>query len=238
MKLRAAGIVLSALTLVIGGGCSSSNSDDINVATGAVGGPLTGPQDDHCTGQPDGVSDPAACFGSDTGAAGAADDAAGGANSGDDSATAAAGTAGTPQCDLAHAADYGDTMYNSSGDDDDCKYHVSWTSTPIRKGENVTFTVTATSKATGLPLERIAAQPAGATALSRIEPYIPCEPTHVPPASDLNAPVNEVSHGVYTIGPVVFDESAHWVVRFHFYEQCIDADTSPHGHAAFFIDVP
>jgi hypothetical protein len=183
-------------------------------------------------------------LGPDTAAAGAADEAAGAANDGElattggEGPTASGGASGIPDCNLAHDADYGDTMYNASGDDDDCKYQVSWTSTPIRKGENVTFTVTATSKATGAPLERIAAQPAGATALSRIEPYIPCQPTHVPPVADLRAPIKEVSPGVYTIGPVVFDESARWVVRFHFYEECIDSDTSPHGHAAFFIDVP
>ena len=39
--------------------------------------------------------------------------------------------------------DYGPTIYNSSGDDDDCKYQVSFTATPIRQNQNVTFTVTA-----------------------------------------------------------------------------------------------
>lgn len=238
MKLRAASVVLTALTIISGASCSSSSSD--NTATGPVGGQVVGVQDDHCAGQPVGVSDPAACLGSDTAAAGAAGGANDGAlaTTGGEGPSTAGGASGTADCNLAHDADYGDTMYNASGDDDDCKYHVSWTSTPIRKGENVTFTVTATSKATGLPLERIAPQPAGATALSRIEPYIPCQPTHVPPASDLNASVKEINPGVYTVGPVVFDASARWVVRFHFYEECIDADTSPHGHAAFFVDVP
>ncbi|HEY5374795.1 MAG TPA: hypothetical protein VIK01_14025 [Polyangiaceae bacterium] len=243
MKFRAASVVLTALAIVSGASCSSSSSD--NTATGPVGGAVTGPQDDHCAGQPDGVSDPATCSGADTAAAGAADEAAGGAPNSDitpaaagEGPTASGGASGTPDCNLAHDADYGDTMFNASGVDDDCKYDVSWTSTPIRKGESVTFTVTAASKSSGAPLERIAAQQAGAVALSRVEPYIPCEPTHVPPAADLRAPIKETAPGVFSVGPIVFDKSARWVVRFHFYENCVDSDTSPHGHAAFFVDVP
>jgi len=37
----------------------------------------------------------------------------------------------------------------------------------------------------------------------------------------------------------VFDKSGRWVVRFHFFESCSDVpDDSPHGHVAFYIDVP
>ncbi|HTA93571.1 MAG TPA: hypothetical protein VK745_28530 [Polyangiaceae bacterium] len=39
-------------------------------------------------------------------------------------------------------------------------------------------------------------------------------------------------------GPIVLDESGRWVVRFHFYEQCIDQDNSPPRHAAFLVGVP
>jgi len=242
MKFRAASVVLTALAIISGASCSSSSSD--NTPTGQVGGAVTGPQDDHCAGQPDGVSDPAACLGADTGAAGAPDQAAGGAADGGATAaagegpTASAGASGTPDCHLAHDADYGDTLFNASGVDDDCKYDVSWTSTPIRKGENVTFTVTAKSKSSGAPLEKIAAQPAGAVALSRVEPYIPCDLMHVPPIADLHATIKETAPGVFSVGPIVFDKSERWVVRFHFYEECVDSETSPHGHAAFFVDVP
>jgi hypothetical protein len=235
MKFRAASVPLAALAIVCGASCSSSSSD--NTATGPVGGAVSGAQDDHCADQPDGVSDPAACLGADTGAAGAADEAAGGAPAGH-APPASAGATGTPDCNLAHDADYGDTLFNASGVDDDCKYDVSWTSTPIRKGESVTFTVTATSKSSGAPLEPIAAQPAGAGALSRVEPYIPCDPTHLPPVSDLRAAIKDTAPGVFSVGPIVFDKSARWVVRFHFYERCVDSETSPHGHVAFFVDVP
>ena len=49
----------------------------------------------------------------------------------------------------------------------------------------------------------------------------------------------ETSPGTYKIGPIVFDRPGGWVVRFHFFGSCDDyLDTSPHGHAAFFVTVP
>lgn len=227
MKLRIASLFLASLALVYGPSCSSS-SDDSNTATGPLGGAVTGPEDNHCPDPPDGVSDPAACLTPDTG-----DEAAAGAAS-TDTPTEAGGAA---DCNLAHDVDYGDTLYNKSGRDDDCKYELSWVSTDIRKGEKVTFTVTAKDNA-GAALERIDAQKAGAKALSRVELYIPCQPTHLAPAADLSAPITETMPGVYSVGPIVFDASGRWVVRFHFYEECVDSKTSPHGHAAFFVDVP
>lgn len=232
MKPRPTPLVLAAMTVLLAASCSSSSSSDQNApATGPVGGAVVGAADDHCTGQPDGISDPAACT---TPASG--DSAAGAGGADGDSAPSATG--GAPDCDLAHDAMYGDTLYNSSGDDDDCKYHVSWTSSAVRKGQSVTFTVTATSKATGAPLEALASEAPGATALSRIELYVPCQPTHVPPTSDFHPTIEETAPGVYSAGPFVFDVSGRWVVRFHFFEECIDQDNSPHGHVAFFVDVP
>jgi hypothetical protein len=49
----------------------------------------------------------------------------------------------------------------------------------------------------------------------------------------------ETSPGVYQIGPIVFDQPGQWTVRFHLYGSCFDlAPDSPHGHAAFFVQVP
>ena len=228
MKLRPTPLVLVAMVVLTAASCSSSSSDQNAPATGPVGGAVVGPADDHCSGQPDGIADPAACT------TPANSDSAGGAGG----AAGDSGTAGAADCNLTHDASYGDTLYNSSGADDDCKYLVSWTSTAVRKGESVTFTVTATSKSTGAPLEALASQPPGSTALSRLEVYMPCEPMHVPPIADFQPTIKEIGPGVYTAGPIVFDESGRWVVRFHFYEECLDQDTSPHGHAAFFVDVP
>src|SRR4051812_19414862 len=41
------------------------------------------------------------------------------------------------------------THNNAEADDDDCKYHIKWISTPIRLNQDVTFTVTVTDKADG-----------------------------------------------------------------------------------------
>jgi len=243
MKLGSAPWLIAALGLLASSSCSSSSSTD--APTGPVGGAVMSAADAHCAGQPVGVSDPAVCKSTTPASSGdGAAAGAGGAPSTEMTAAAGAGpvdamgAAGAPACTFAHDADYGETLFNSSGDDDDCKYQIAWTATPIRKGENVTFTVTASSKATGAPLERIDAQRAGALALSRVEPYFPCDPTHLTPAADLHAPITETAPGVFSVGPIVFDQSGRWVVRFHFYEECYDSETSPHGHAAFFVDVP
>src|SRR5262249_39787360 len=60
--------------------------------------------------------------------------------------------AGADEDDGGGGSDFGATMYNSEGDDDDCKYHVKWTADAIRQASDVSFTVTATKKADGSPL--------------------------------------------------------------------------------------
>jgi len=128
--------------------------------------------------------------------------------------------------DAAAPTPFGVTMNNAEGDDDDCKYRVKWTATSVCQGKGgVTFTVTTTKKNDKSP---------AATASPYIEAFL--TDTH-PSASAGKA--TETSPGVYTIGPVVFDASGKWTVRFHFYGDCGDdpAD-SPHAHAAFFVQVP
>ena len=45
--------------------------------------------------------------------------------------------------------------------------------------------------------------------------------------------------GTYTVSGVVFDKPGMWTVRFHLFEDCLDFDpASPHGHAAFYVNVP
>jgi len=231
MKPSTAAIVISlAGGLLASVGCSSSDGSPAPVlgpadTTAAV----LGPANDRCLNQPAQEVDPAACKtpgSSDEGAGGAADEG---------SAGDTAGASAAADCNLAHDASYGDTLYNSSGDDDDCKYHVSWTSTPVAVNQDVRFTVTATLKDGTTPLEGLSS---GMNALSRVELYVPCAPTHFPPASDARPTIKETSPGVYTAGPIRFDEPGRWVVRFHFYESCLDQETSPHGHVAFFVDVP
>ena len=48
----------------------------------------------------------------------------------------------------------------------------------------------------------------------------------------------EKGNGVYEIGPIRFDQPGQWTVRFHFFGICPDAPDSPHGHAAFYVNVP
>ncbi len=218
------------------GGASGAETSDMSAA-------VTGPSDAHCMGRPLGISDPAIC----TSTAGASSFAgangaptAGSGGTGQEAAAnggASAGTGGV-DCNLAHDSGYGDTLFDSAGDDDDCKYHMTWTSTPVAKGKPFTLTVSATSLATGAPLEHIAAQEPGKPALSRIEPFMPCEPSHLAPTADYDAPVTQIGPGTFTVGPVVFDESGRWVIRYHFYEECFNNVTTPHAHIAFFVNVP
>jgi hypothetical protein len=162
------------------------------------GGPVAGTQDTHCSAVPAQATSQADCH-----------------------LTSDGGTGG------AMTSAYGPTLFNGSGDDDDCKYHVSWTSTPIGENRDVTFTVTATTLTDDKPL--------GADANPLVEAYL--SSTHHAPNTDQVA--TETAPGTYTIGPIRFDASGQWTVRFHFYEDCSDiAADSPHGHAAFYVQVP
>jgi hypothetical protein len=121
---------------------------------------------------------------------------------------------------------YGATQYNSEGDDDDCKYHVKFTNTAIHRNQNVTFTVTANTLADGQPAT-------GADVLGEVF----LSDTH--PAPNSGQATTEKAGGVYDVGPILFDAQGRWTVRFHLHEDCQDAtDDSPHGHIAFYIDVP
>ena len=218
-------LLATATALFVNAGCSSSDDSSASPATGPVGGPVASFTDAHCDGQPVGTIDPAACKTPtpDTGAGGAAADGTAGA------------AAGAANCDQTHDAEYGDTLSNSEGDDDDCKYHAAWTSTPIRLNENVTFTLSATNKETSAPLEPLAD---GVLPLTRLDVYEPCDPNRRGPAQNFSPKIATTAPGVFTVGPIKFDQPGRWVVRFHLYEQCVDGDTSPHGHIAFFVDVP
>jgi hypothetical protein len=124
-------------------------------------------------------------------------------------------------------SEYGATLFNSEGDDDDCKYHVvASASSPIAQNMDVTFTVVVTKTADGM-----------AATMAGVSSEVFLSPTHLGmvPAGDST----ETPPGTYKIGPVRFDMPGQWTVRFHMYEGCSDlADDSPHGHVAFFVNVP
>jgi hypothetical protein len=215
------------------------------------GSPASGPADSHCKGvTPQTVSASACAVASDD-AGSAADTGAGDAGKTDggvsEAGTAEAGAKDTGALDAASAeglcgappgniptasSDYGATMYGTEGDDDDCKYHVSYEATPLCENDGIYFTVTAHY------LTRDGAPLTGACTQAEV-----ClNNSHVGPAPwDVvgSEKVVEGPPGTYTIGPVQFDEPGTWTVRFHFNEFCCDvlAD-SPHGHAAFFMDIP
>ena len=121
------------------------------------------------------------------------------------------------------APQYGATMFNSQGADDDCKYNLSFTVAPSGGGDDA-FALTLTSRADGSPV-------AGASPV--VEAFLSA--THPAPNSGQNA--TESRPGTYQIVPLRFDAPGRWTVRFHLFEDCNDSETSPHGHAAFYLDV-
>jgi hypothetical protein len=121
-----------------------------------------------------------------------------------------------------------ETNTGNEAADDDCKYHVSFSNTCIRLNEPVTFTVKLDTLSDGKPAK--GAEP------SNPEIFLE-EGNHPSPSNDIRA--TEGPDGTYKIGPIVFDRSGRWVVRWHFFEDCSDIpEDSPHGHVAFYIDVP
>jgi hypothetical protein len=187
------------------------------VTCAAPGTATSGPADTHCGGNAQPVSQ-ASCFG-------------GGDVDGGD-----VPDAGTTAVDC----DYGDTMFGMEGDDDDCKYHLVWASSPICEGTpGVSFTVTATTTTDHTPVTGAA---------MRVETFITapagsdCDDAlasgHVGPGSEVRLTESTTSPGTYS-GNVAFDRAGGWTVRFHLFEECADApEDSPHGHAAFHVTVP
>ncbi len=122
--------------------------------------------------------------------------------------------------------DYGETLYGSKGADDDCKYEVSWQSTEVAQNKDVTFQVVGTS---------LTDQSAVTGAAIYAEAFL--DEHHGAPY--IKQTVKEDPKGTYTLGPIQFDKAGKWTVRFHFFEDCTDvSDESPHGHAAFYVQVP
>jgi hypothetical protein len=121
---------------------------------------------------------------------------------------------------------YGATMYNSAGDDDDCKYYISWTANPIKENADTYFTVTALRLADMTP-----------ATCAGIRPDVFLSISHGVPAP--KNPSTEIAPGIYQVGPIKFDAPGIWSVRFHLFEECDDGPAdSPHGHAAFYVQVP
>ena len=139
--------------------------------------------------------------------------------------------------------DYGATMYGMSGSDDDCKYSVSWTSSPICEGTGgVEFTVTAKKLTDNSPvtgggmfmMEAFTTTPGDASAAD----YCDNGSLHPSPTDSARMTETTPGSGVYMVN-MQFDMPGAWTIRFHFHHNCADVlDDSPHGHAAFHLTVP
>lgn len=217
-SLARAGLV-AAFALALGAAaCSSSDSPAEGAATSdaapeaaacaSPGGAVSGPADAHCSidgGVVKQATDENACH-------------------------VDAGMHGDAGMDMGDAGDMpmelGETLHGNEGDDDDCKYHLVWSATPVCANAGVTFTATVTKTVDGSPLT--GAHP-------DLEVFL--DDAHAASTSDLTSV--ETTPGTYEVGPVVFDAAGTWTVRFHLRDDCSDLEpASPHGHVAFFVAVP
>jgi hypothetical protein len=218
----------SSLLIALVAACSSNtapSTPDAALKCANPGQPTPGPADDHCS-LPDGGTrvqtvDRMACNPV--------------ADSGDDG-----GSAGGDDGGGAQACPWGATMYGTKGNDDDCKYHVEWSSTPICEG-SVALTAVATYLSSGQP---VAGAGLGAEVFTTTpgdwdaDSYCDTLSTHLTPTGNgAIIPLTEGPAGTYT-GSFVLDQAGQWTVRLHFFETYCDVPASPHGHAAFHITVP
>ena len=200
------GLLLLSL-LIVGSACSSTSAGPaVDGGPGIVTDPAT---DNHCSGVTPILVSQASCH--------LALDAA--VPSSDGGASDDGGGEPAPEI-----------HFNAESDDDDCKYHVKFTATPVAVNQKVTFNVTVTRLAENAP---------ATNADVVIESYVADNDLHVIPNSGQKATETPPNSGKYVVGPVRFDMSGRWVVRFHFYETCDDIfEDSPHGHVGFYYDVP
>jgi hypothetical protein len=221
--LRPTFVLLAALAgASLTGGCSSSSQPTTNDLAA-----VSGPPDTHCT--VNGVETKQAigiCQMDDGGASSAADGGNTVTTSTDGGAADSGAADGGDDGGGGMTSDFGATMYNNEGDDDDCKYHVKWTSTAVKENVGVTFDLNAVRRMDGQPAKGADVQ---------LEVFL--NDTH--PTPSVSIPNTESAGGNYKVGPVIFDLPGKWTVRFHLYEMCSDMPMdSPHGHAGFYVNVP
>ena len=114
-------------------GSAAYHAPSVTPTCSKPGAPAPGTPDSHCKGAPPQTVAGPACGVTDAGA------------------TPDAGEAGAP-ADVGgpkpgvcgeNGPDYGATMYGTEGDDDDCKYHVTYDVTPLCENDGIYFTVKA-----------------------------------------------------------------------------------------------
>jgi len=202
---------LTALACTTEGTSTPAGGDAGARGDGGAGatGVVVGPKDAHC-GAKKQTTTAAACH----------PDAGGGHSHGTDAGHSHDTDAG------GGASEYGETQYNDEADDDECKYHLKWSASGVAQNQDVSFTVALTAKAGGAAVR---------AAPIRAEVFL--DDTH--PGPNTNQTSSETATaGTYAVGPIRFDKPGKWTVRFHVFEECSDGLESPHGHVAFFVEVP
>lgn len=196
-----------------GGTSSGSSTSGATATCASPGAPTAGTADTHCADKKQEIN-AASCTVTDAGAD--------------------AGAGGDEDCE------FGATQFGSlEGFDDDCKYKVTVTTSPICSGTAaVNFKVTVVGAVDGKPATGIADG-------LNIEVYQPTDATaacdsktnHPSPSTD-SLKETTAGSGVYS-GGIIFDAPGQWTVRFHIHEECADIlEDSPHGHIAFRLTVP
>ena len=207
---------------VVAPGCSSDDDTTPDATCTGKGGPVAGPADDHCVADDgDEIIQPVGlCNGDTPGAGGGGGGAAG---------SAAGGHAGEADHEHEHGEEPEEIRYGNEAADDDCKYDTRFSNTCIEVGKPVTLTLSLRERKTGNPGD--GAHP------NSPEIFLADNPAHISPSNSIKA--TEGPLGSYSIGPIVFDVPGRWVVRFHYFEECSDIPPdSPHGHFAYYVDVP
>ena len=218
-------LLLGLATLVPG--CDGDDDDHgpfvNNLECSGKGGPVNGAEDDHCVDSKGDVV--ARAVGKCSTGVGDGTSGAGGEGGDEhDHAGGAGGAHGDEPEEEEHAV-----LFGNHAADDDCKYDVAFTTSCVEVNKPVTFTVTLKELASG--------KAATGAKPDSPEVYLADDPSHISPSIGIKAP--EDPNGTYAIGPIAFDKSGRWVIRFHYFETCSDVpEDSPHGHAAFYIDVP
>jgi hypothetical protein len=225
------GALGAGIALVLAAACTSNNSasdggsGEVNVAScSSPGAATSGPADTHCVladgGETRQPTDQPACTAMPPAMG---DDGGGGGDGGGADASGPAPMDGT-----CGNSGFGPTMYGHKGADDDCKYDVEWSSTPLCSGTaNVYFTVIAKHRTDGTALTG-----------ANVQPEVIFNDCMHTISNHPNKESPENPGGTYLVGPIVFDQPGRWEIRFHLFETCVDGvPDSPHGHAAFWLDV-
>jgi hypothetical protein len=227
-----AGVTIGSL--FVGAACTSSNNDALT--TGTDGGVEAG---DHAVDGGGGDAASATCNNPGGATEGVADTHCALSDGG-----SRVQTIDFPQCGAdagpdagSRACPYGETAFGHEADDEDCKYHIKWTSDPVCNATldargyviGTQFTLTVTNRADNSPLSRAAKLTVDA---SRTSPAgAGCDDSALP-SFQLGA-----TDGTYA-GNIEFDQAGQWTIRVQIDDNCVNLPASPYGHVAFRVTVP